>query len=216
MLAFILRRLLQSIAVLLTVGLVAFSLFRYVGDPINAMVGQDTPMRGARRRCASELGLNDPAPIQFLRFIGNAVAGQVRLSLPHVGAGRPADPGAAAGHARAVVLRRRVRAVRRRADGRLYRPLSQALVEPAAAGRVADRHLAADLRDRHPADPGLRGLAAAGCRPSGAARRSCDRLVDHQFPDRSGLQGADPARRSRSACSSSRCSCGWCARRCWR
>ena len=43
MLAFILRRLLQSIAVLLTVGLVAFSLFRYVGDPINSMVGQDTP-----------------------------------------------------------------------------------------------------------------------------------------------------------------------------
>ena len=44
MIAFILRRLLQSIAVLLAVGLVAFSLFRYVGDPINAMVGQDTSM----------------------------------------------------------------------------------------------------------------------------------------------------------------------------
>jgi len=43
MIAFILRRLMQSVAVLLTVGLVSFFLFRYVGDPINAMVGQDTP-----------------------------------------------------------------------------------------------------------------------------------------------------------------------------
>ena len=56
MLAFILRRLAQSIAVLLAVGLVAFSLFRYVGDPINAMVGQDTSMeeRAAMRDVSSD------------------------------------------------------------------------------------------------------------------------------------------------------------------
>ena len=41
MLAFILRRILQSIAVLLTVGVVAFSLFRYVGDPIAAVAAKD-------------------------------------------------------------------------------------------------------------------------------------------------------------------------------
>ena len=70
MLAFILRRLLQSIAVLLTVGVVAFSLFRYVGDPINAMVGQDTTME-ERAELRTKLGLNDPAPIQFLHFIGS-------------------------------------------------------------------------------------------------------------------------------------------------
>ncbi len=55
MIAFILRRLLQSIAVLLAVGLVAFSLFRYVGDPINAMVGQDTSMED-RAAAAREAG----------------------------------------------------------------------------------------------------------------------------------------------------------------
>ena len=60
MIAFILRRLLQSIAVLLAVGLVAFSLFRYVGDPINAMVGQDTSME-EREELRTKLGLNDPA-----------------------------------------------------------------------------------------------------------------------------------------------------------
>ncbi|MDP1840804.1 MAG: ABC transporter permease, partial [Reyranella sp.] len=55
MLAFILRRILQSIAVLLTVGVVAFSLFRYVGDPINAMVGQDTTME-ERAELRTKLG----------------------------------------------------------------------------------------------------------------------------------------------------------------
>ena len=79
MLAFILRRILQSIAVLLTVGVVAFSLFRYVGDPINAMVGQDTSME-ERAALRDKLGLSDPAPLQFLRFIGNAAQGKFGLS----------------------------------------------------------------------------------------------------------------------------------------
>jgi len=79
MLAFILRRLLQSVAVLLTVGIVAFFLFRYVGDPINAMVGQDTSVE-EREQLREKLGLTDPAPIQFLRFIGNAVQGKFGLS----------------------------------------------------------------------------------------------------------------------------------------
>ncbi len=79
MLAFILRRLVQSIAVLLTVGLVAFFLFRYVGDPINGMVGQDTPAV-EREALRQKLGLNDPAPVQFLHFIGNAARGRFGLS----------------------------------------------------------------------------------------------------------------------------------------
>ena len=44
MFTFIFKRLLQSIVVMLTVALIAFSLFRYVGDPINNMVGQDTTL----------------------------------------------------------------------------------------------------------------------------------------------------------------------------
>jgi peptide/nickel transport system permease protein len=79
MIAFILRRMLQSIAVLLAVGLVAFSLFRYVGDPINAMVGQDTTMED-RAALREKLGLNDSAPVQFMRFVSNAARGNFGLS----------------------------------------------------------------------------------------------------------------------------------------
>jgi len=79
MLAFILRRLAQAVIVMLTVGIVAFFLFRYIGDPINAMVGQDTSME-EREQLREKLGLNDSAPVQFLRFIGNAVQGKFGLS----------------------------------------------------------------------------------------------------------------------------------------
>ncbi|QQS13113.1 MAG: ABC transporter permease [Rhodospirillales bacterium] len=79
MLVFILRRLAQSVAVLLAVGLVSFSLFSYVGDPINAMVGQDTSM-AERAELRAKLGLNDPVPLQFARFMGNAAQGKFGLS----------------------------------------------------------------------------------------------------------------------------------------
>src|SRR6478672_4000224 len=79
MLAFILRRLLQSVAVLLAVGLVSFFLFRYVGDPINAMVGQDTSQQ-ERDALRDKLGLNDPAPVQFVHCLANAAQGKFGLS----------------------------------------------------------------------------------------------------------------------------------------
>ena len=43
MIVFILARLLQAIPVLIAVGVIAFAMFRYVGDPIGAMLGQDYP-----------------------------------------------------------------------------------------------------------------------------------------------------------------------------
>jgi peptide/nickel transport system permease protein len=79
MIAFVIRRLFQSILVMLTVALVAFLLFRYVGDPINSMVGQDTSVQD-RERLRQELGLNDPALIQFGRFVGRAVQGNFGVS----------------------------------------------------------------------------------------------------------------------------------------
>ena len=48
MLAFLMRRLVQGALVMLTVGLIAFALFRYVGDPVVFMLGQDaTPQERA-------------------------------------------------------------------------------------------------------------------------------------------------------------------------
>jgi peptide/nickel transport system permease protein len=72
MLAFIIRRLLQAIVVMLTVSLIAFTLFRFVGDPINQMVGIETTAE-ERAQLRQQLGLNDPVPIQFVRFVANAV-----------------------------------------------------------------------------------------------------------------------------------------------
>lgn len=72
MLAFVIRRIMQSAAVMLAVALIAFLMFRFVGDPVNQMVGVDTPQEEVARLRQS-LGLNDPTIIQFGRFIWNAL-----------------------------------------------------------------------------------------------------------------------------------------------
>lgn len=82
MIAFIIRRLLQSVLVMLTVALIAFALFNYVGDPINNMVGQDTTLE-ERELLRERLGLNDPFFVQFARFVKNAAQGQFGISYRH-------------------------------------------------------------------------------------------------------------------------------------
>jgi peptide/nickel transport system permease protein len=72
MLAFTIRRLFEAAIVMLTVALLAFVLFRFVGDPINQMVGQDTSLED-RLRLREELGLNDPVAVQFARFVAGAM-----------------------------------------------------------------------------------------------------------------------------------------------
>jgi peptide/nickel transport system permease protein len=72
MLAFAIRRLLEGLVVMLAVALIAFTLFRYVGDPVHQMVGQDATMQD-RETLRRELGLDDPVLVQFARFVGNAV-----------------------------------------------------------------------------------------------------------------------------------------------
>ncbi|MGP1682470.1 MAG: ABC transporter permease, partial [Giesbergeria sp.] len=80
MLAFILRRLAQAVLVMLAVGLIAFSLFTFVGDPVAAMLGQDTTPE-AYARVTKLLGLDQPFYIQYLDFLGRAVQGDFGLSL---------------------------------------------------------------------------------------------------------------------------------------
>jgi peptide/nickel transport system permease protein len=80
MIAFILRRLLQAIVVMLTVAFIAFMLFQYVGDPVTNLLGQDaTPEQ--RRQLRADLGLDQPFPVQFAAFVGNALQGEFGLSL---------------------------------------------------------------------------------------------------------------------------------------
>ena len=78
--AFILRRLLQAIIVMLVVALVAFSLFQYVGDPVQLMLGQFATPED-RIRLTHELGLDRPFYVQFYHFVVNALHGQFGVSL---------------------------------------------------------------------------------------------------------------------------------------
>ncbi|MFL6664778.1 MAG: ABC transporter permease [Rhizobacter sp.] len=80
MLAFVLRRLAQAVIVMLAVAFIAFMLFQYVGDPVTNLLGQDaTPQQRAQLR--ADLGLDQPFPVQFARFVGNAARGEFGLSL---------------------------------------------------------------------------------------------------------------------------------------
>jgi peptide/nickel transport system permease protein len=79
MIALIIRRIFQSVIVMLAVALVAFTLFRYVGDPVSQMVGQETSIADMERM-RQELGLNDPVIIQFARFAWNTLQGKFGIS----------------------------------------------------------------------------------------------------------------------------------------
>jgi peptide/nickel transport system permease protein len=80
MLAFILRRLLQSIIVMVAVAFIAFMLFQYVGDPVVFLLGQDATTEQIQELRAG-LGLDQPFFVQFFHFLGNAVQGEFGLSL---------------------------------------------------------------------------------------------------------------------------------------
>jgi peptide/nickel transport system permease protein len=80
MLAFVLRRLIQAVVVMLTVAFIAFMLFQYVGDPVTNLLGQDATAE-QRQQLRADLGLDAPFPVQFVRFVGNALHGEFGLSL---------------------------------------------------------------------------------------------------------------------------------------
>ncbi len=79
MLSFIFQRLLQSVFVMLAVSLIAFSLFRFVGDPVAQMVGQETSIED-QENLRERLGLNDSLVTQYARFVGNLTRGEFGYS----------------------------------------------------------------------------------------------------------------------------------------
>ena len=80
MLAFILRRLIQAVMVMVAVAFIAFMLFQYVGDPVVFLLGQDaTPEQ--IRSLRADLGLDKPFFVQFWHFLMNAAQGEFGLSL---------------------------------------------------------------------------------------------------------------------------------------
>ena len=64
---------------MLVVAFVSFSLFNFVGDPINNMVCEETSDE-ERDQIREDLGLNDPVHVQFIRFTGNALKGNFGIS----------------------------------------------------------------------------------------------------------------------------------------
>ncbi|MDD0811504.1 ABC transporter permease [Curvibacter sp. RS43] len=80
MFAFTLRRLAQAVLVMITVALIAFMLFQFVGDPVVFLLGQDaTPEQIRELRTA--LGLDQSFVVQFWHFLINAAQGEFGLSL---------------------------------------------------------------------------------------------------------------------------------------
>jgi peptide/nickel transport system permease protein len=79
MIAFVIRRVFQSIVVLLIVGLIAFLMFRYVGDPIESLLGQERTFEDIAN-LRERLGLNDPFVVQYFNFLWGAVQGEFGIS----------------------------------------------------------------------------------------------------------------------------------------
>ncbi|ROU03002.1 ABC transporter permease [Histidinibacterium lentulum] len=79
MLAFILRRIAQSVVVMLVVALISFTLFRFVGDPVASIVGQETSVAD-REALRERLGLNDPVLVQFAGYVSRALQGDFGIS----------------------------------------------------------------------------------------------------------------------------------------
>ncbi len=79
MLAYAIRRVGQSIIVLFVVGLVAFSMFRFVGDPVDNMLGQERTQADVDR-LREQLGLDQPFVVQYYRFLEQALQGNFGMS----------------------------------------------------------------------------------------------------------------------------------------
>src|SRR5688572_14476169 len=79
MLAFTIRRALQAIGVLLAVGIIAFAMFRFAGDPDNQIVSLDTPA-AEREQVRRSLGLDDAVPLPFARYLVQSIQGDLGVS----------------------------------------------------------------------------------------------------------------------------------------
>ena len=79
MFAFIVRRIIQAVIVMLVIGMVGFLIQHQMGDPVRDLVGERvTPAERAVIR--DQLGLNDPFYIQYFRFVKKACQGDLGLS----------------------------------------------------------------------------------------------------------------------------------------
>ncbi|RPE66597.1 peptide/nickel transport system permease protein [Pacificibacter maritimus] len=79
MFAYLVKRIFQAIAVMLVISLIAFAIQGNLGDPLRELVGQSVSEE-VRQQLRDELGLNDPFFVQYMRFLGNALQGDLGTS----------------------------------------------------------------------------------------------------------------------------------------
>jgi ABC-type dipeptide/oligopeptide/nickel transport system permease component len=168
MLAFIIRRLGQALLVLMAVGFVSFAMFKFMGDPLESMLGQEATAAD-RAELEERLGLNDPIIVQYVRYFQRAMSGDFGVSYR---VGLPVGE----------VILERLPATLELAflsgviaislgfvAGGLYGHPTRWLCRQLHHDRLADRRVASNLPDRRFPDLAVRGRILAGCPPSGAA-----------------------------------------------
>jgi peptide/nickel transport system permease protein len=79
MIRFLTARLANGLLVLATVSLLAFALFNFIGDPVNNLAGENATAE-EKAALRESLGLDQPLPLQYLRFVGRAVQGEFGIS----------------------------------------------------------------------------------------------------------------------------------------
>ena len=79
MLVYLLRRLGQSLLVLLAVSFVAFLVFRYIGDPTLSLLGEDATLE-ERQALTEQLGFNQPVPLQYVAYLRQLAQGELGVS----------------------------------------------------------------------------------------------------------------------------------------
>ncbi|MEG2999876.1 MAG: ABC transporter permease [Comamonas sp.] len=79
MLVHLLRRLGQSVLVLLAVSFISFMVFRHIGDPTISLLGEDATLQ-EREALTEELGFNKSVPLQYLHYVGKVLQGDLGIS----------------------------------------------------------------------------------------------------------------------------------------
>ena len=181
--ALILSRILQAIPVLLVVGFISFAMFNFIGDPISGMLPQDASAAD-RQELATRLGLDQPFPVQYFRFMVRALHGEFglsyRLSRPVGGLIAERLPATLELAVTASFLALLIGVPMGVYTG--IRPARAGLAP--VHGRQSDRRVAATVPDRHPADPGVLGGARLAAEFRARRRRGdLDAVVVHRLPD---------------------------------
>lgn len=79
MLAFLIKRSVNAIFVMLSVSFIAFMIFRFVGDPVDLMLNEQATQE-QRDELRERLGIDKPFVVQFGTFVANAAKGDFGIS----------------------------------------------------------------------------------------------------------------------------------------